>query len=90
MDKLPTLSLTHQLPAEFRVPLIFFILKAMLLLLFQIWRTGSKRCLASLRKAIDSLKIIYNIQTHAKEYFIILSQDGHPRGTWLICGLQSM
>lgn len=37
-----------QLPAEFRVPLIFFILKAMLLLLFQIWRTGSKRCLASL------------------------------------------
>lgn len=34
-------SFTHQLPAEFGVPLIFFTLEAVFLSLLQIWSTGS-------------------------------------------------
>ena len=45
-------SLTHQLPAEFRVPLILFTLEAVVLPLSQIRRTGSKSCFASLREII--------------------------------------
>ena len=45
-------SLTHQLPAEFRVPLILLILEAVVLAMSQIWRTGSKSCFAGLREII--------------------------------------
>ena len=45
-------SLTHQLPAELRVPLILLILEAVVLALSQIRRTGSKSCFAGLREII--------------------------------------